>query len=146
MTSQPSSRPSGPPEDSARPGSSEPAGQHGLTVEVSLPRSEVAVVVIEGELNADTAAALRDRLTEQLHLGRRYLILDLTGVPFMDSSGLNTVMRAQQETRRVRGSLRLAAPAPAVSRLIELTGVAMTVPVHGSVDEALAEHRRQVDG
>lgn len=116
---------------------------HTLTVEVSLPRSEVAVVALGGELDVDTATELHYQLANQLHHGRRHLVLDLGDVPFMDSSGLNIVIRAQQETRRIDGSLRLAAPTPAVRRVLELTGVSLTTPVHDSVDRALAAHDGQ---
>ncbi|MCD0483851.1 STAS domain-containing protein [Streptacidiphilus sp. ASG 303] len=117
-----------------------------MTVEVSVPDPDVAVVAITGELDVDTATELHFQLANQLHHGRRHLVLDLADVPFMDSSGLNIVIRAQQETRRAEGSLRLARPTPAVRRIIDLTGVSITTPVHDGLDEALAEHRREVHG
>ncbi|AXI81152.1 STAS domain-containing protein [Peterkaempfera bronchialis] len=117
-----------------------------MTVEVHLPEPELAVVSVAGELDVDTATELHYQLANQLHHGRRHLVLDLTAVPFMDSSGLNIVIRTQQETRRVGGSLRLAGPTAAVRRIIDLTGVGITTPVHDTVDEALARHRGEAAG
>ncbi|MGV9348645.1 STAS domain-containing protein [Streptomyces spiralis] len=115
-----------------------PIAQNPLSVEVTVEREDVALLKAEGYLDVDTATELQAHLANQLHHGRRHFLLDLTGVPFMDSSGMNIILRVYQEVRDRPGSVHIIAPAPAVRRVLDLTGVSITVPVSETVDEALA--------
>jgi stage II sporulation protein AA (anti-sigma F factor antagonist) len=111
--------------------------QNPLSVEVTLPREDVALIVVEGYLDIDTATEFQHHLANQLHHGRRHFLIDLSGVPFMDSSGMNIVLRIYQEVREISGSVHIISPAPAVRRVLDLTGVSITVPVSDSLDAAL---------
>ncbi|MEU6406649.1 STAS domain-containing protein [Streptomyces sp. NPDC046985] len=112
--------------------------QNPLSVEVTVPREDIALLVVEGYLDVDTATELQAHLANQLHHGRLHFLLDLTGVPFMDSSGMNIILRVYQEVRERPGSVHIVSPTPAVRRILDLTGVSLTVPVSDSVDDALA--------
>ncbi|MEU0684090.1 MULTISPECIES: STAS domain-containing protein [Streptomyces] len=114
-----------------------PIAQDPLSVEVTLPREDVALVTVEGYLDVDTATEFQHHLANQLHHGRRHFLLDLSEVPFMDSSGMNIILRVYQEARELPGSVHIISPTPAVRRILDLTGVSITVPVSDSVDEAL---------
>ncbi|MFE1860018.1 STAS domain-containing protein [Streptomyces anandii] len=120
--------------------------QNPLSVEVTLPRKDVALLTVEGYLDVDTATELQAHLANQLHHGRRHFLLDLSGVPFMDSSGMNIILRVYQEVRELPGSVHIIAPAPAVRRILDLTGVSITVPVSETVEDALALADRQPAG
>ncbi|MFI8189134.1 STAS domain-containing protein [Streptomyces sp. NPDC085946] len=115
-----------------------PIAQNPLSVEVSLPRDDVALLKVEGYLDVDTATEFQHHLANQLHHGRRHFLLDLTAVPFMDSSGMNIILRVYQEARELPGSVHIISPTPAVQRILDLTGVSITVPISQSVEEALA--------
>ncbi|MGW0337484.1 STAS domain-containing protein [Streptomyces sp. NPDC003011] len=112
--------------------------QNPLSVEVTLPREDVALIAVEGYLDVDTATEFQHHLANQLHHGRRHFLLDLSAVPFMDSSGMNIILRVYQEARGIPGSVHIISPAPAVRRILDLTGVSITVPVSENLDEALA--------
>ncbi|MER7488040.1 STAS domain-containing protein [Streptomyces sp. NPDC126497] len=114
-----------------------PIAQDPLSVEVTLPRDDVALLTVEGYLDVDTATEFQHHLANQLHHGRRHFLLDLSAVPFMDSSGMNIILRVYQEARELPGSVHIISPTPAVRRILDLTGVSITVPVSESVDEAL---------
>ncbi|MGW0080831.1 STAS domain-containing protein [Streptomyces sp. NPDC003393] len=115
-----------------------PIAQNPLSVEVTVPREDVALLTAQGYLDVDTATELQAHLANQLHHGRRHFLLDLSGVPFMDSSGMNIILRVYQEVRDRPGSVHIIAPTPPVRRVLDLTGVSITVPVSETVDEALA--------
>ncbi|MFD7687030.1 STAS domain-containing protein [Streptomyces sp. NPDC059781] len=119
-----------------------PIAQDPLSVEVTLPREDVALLTVEGYLDVDTATEFQHHLANQLHHGRRHFLLDLSAVPFMDSSGMNIILRVYQEARELPGSVHIISPTSAVRRILDLTGVSITVPVSESVDEAL----ERVDG
>ncbi|MDG9717915.1 STAS domain-containing protein [Streptomyces sp. DH24] len=114
-----------------------PIAQNPLSVEVTLPREDVALLRVQGYLDVDTATEFQHHLANQLHHGRRHFLLDLSAVPFMDSSGMNIILRVYQEVREMPGSVHVISPAPAVRRILDLTGVSITVPVSQSAEEAL---------
>ena len=97
-------------------------------------RDMAAVLVLRTEF--------QHHLANQLHHGRRHFLLDLSAVPFMDSSGMNIILRVYQEARELPGSVHIISPTSAVRRILDLTGVSITVPVSESLDEAL----ERVDG
>jgi anti-sigma B factor antagonist len=81
-----------------------------------------ALLTLTGEIDLDTAPALRDALARCLHDGVRTIDVDLSAVTFCDCSGLNTFLEAALLTGAAGGSLRLHHPGRAVVRLFTLTG------------------------
>jgi stage II sporulation protein AA (anti-sigma F factor antagonist) len=108
-----------------------------LDVDVEIRAADTAVVSVGGELDIETATQLHHHLAGQLLQGRRHLVLDLSSLDFMDSSGLNILIRAARDAREAEGDLHLVAPTPAVRRILEITGLTMTTPLHADVAEAL---------
>ncbi|MFB7512023.1 STAS domain-containing protein [Streptomyces sp. NPDC056144] len=109
-----------------------------LDVAVEIRDGRTAVLTVAGELDMETADLLHELLTEQVGKGRRRLVLDLSALSFMDSSGLNVLIQAVNKARESDGDLYLAAPTPAVRRILEITGVMSTIPPHDAVADALA--------
>lgn len=84
--------------------------QNPLSIKVDLPRDDAVLLTIEGELDIDTATELQHHLANQLRHGRRHFLLDVSAVPFMDSSGMNIILRTYQEVRRIPGGVYVIAP------------------------------------
>ncbi|MGW0562527.1 STAS domain-containing protein [Streptomyces sp. NPDC003016] len=114
-----------------------PSQEANLNVEVEIHDPGTAILAIGGELDIDTATFLHHHLANQFLHGRHHLVLDLSALQFVDSSGMNVLIKAAREAREGGGDLRLVAPAPAVRRLLELTGLSMMTPVHADIEEAL---------
>ncbi|MEU5217058.1 STAS domain-containing protein [Streptomyces sp. NPDC020807] len=112
--------------------------EENLDVAVEIRDGHTAVLTVAGELDMETAARLQEILTEQFGRGRRRLVLDLSALDFMDSSGLNVLIRSVNTARESGGDLYLAAPTPAVRRILEITGVTTTIPPHDALADALA--------
>lgn len=117
-----------------------------LAIDVTVPREDVVLVSVKGFLDVDTATELHHHLANQMVHGRSHLLLDLSEVPFMDSSGINIILKAYQEARRVGGSVRLINPAPAVQRILDLTGVTLTVPSSDTTEDALTATGQALEG
>ena len=102
---------------------------------VSGDAGEVAVVRVEGEIDLSNAEQLADALRDARSGAASGAVLDLTEVPFMDSSGLRVLLMAVKE-----GAPPLVAviePESPVARLVELAEVTDRVPTFGSEREAL---------
>ncbi|MFF7975690.1 anti-sigma factor antagonist [Streptomyces sp. NPDC007905] len=96
----------------------------------------VNVVTVGGEIDHDSAPQLLQALTSHDTAAQR-TVLDVSGVTFMDSSGINALITAHQAAESLGGWLRLAGPSPSVSRLIEIVGLRPVIACHSTVVDAL---------
>jgi anti-anti-sigma factor len=107
-----------------------------------------AVLAIAGDLDLRSAELLWPDLERLLdapaagavsvddHLDA--VVLDATGLEFLDSSGLRVLLRGARLAEGGGTAFRLAAPNPAVRRVLELAGAERTLDVRPSLSEALA--------
>ena len=116
---------------------SRPAG--GLP-EAGLPVAGT-VVRLRDALDVATAPTLRERLIGLLRPGMRLLVLDMSRVPSCDSSGLAVLIGAQRRARQLGIVLRLAAPSPAVAKLLRLTGLDRSLTICPDLSSAIAVDR-----
>jgi anti-anti-sigma factor len=91
------------------------------------------VVVVAGEIDLAAVDQLEGAL-DRAGAGGRRLVVDLSGVRFIDSSGLHLLVRAFVRRREAGGEAVLRDPSPTVVRLLAMTGVAGVLPVEGGRD------------
>ncbi|CAM5637509.1 STAS domain-containing protein [Streptomyces atroolivaceus] len=108
-----------------------------LVLTVRHPADSIAVLAAAGEIDVDSAPALRTRALELIRQGSPHLVLDLASVEFCDSSGLNAMISLLRFAKDRYGSLSLAAPQPHLTRLLDVTGVGALIPVLPTADEAV---------
>jgi anti-sigma B factor antagonist len=98
---------------------------------------DTAVIRPRGRLNMVAAPQLRAIVSETVQAGRPTLVVDLSAVEFMDSSGLGALIAGLKTARQAGGDLRIAAPTPQVAMVLELTKLDRVLRPHASVDGAL---------
>jgi anti-anti-sigma factor len=98
---------------------------------------QLAIVVVDGELDVGTAPGLGEQLAPLADTGS-HLILCLAGVRFCDCAGLSLFLRLQQRARAAGGSLHLAAPTASVRRLITLVRLGDVLPIAASPADVIA--------
>lgn len=81
----------------------------------------LAVIALAGELDLSCADDFRAAVEAAGQEGVRRVVVDLADAPFMDSSILKELLRANAELREAGVELVLVAPQPPVQRLLELT-------------------------
>jgi anti-sigma B factor antagonist len=80
-----------------------------LTIEQHVPESnDRALLTLEGRLDAVTAPDLKERLKRLAEEGQVFVVIDMSEVSFMDSSGLAALVSGLKALREAGGSLRLA--------------------------------------
>ena len=95
------------------------------------------VIAPQGDIDAPRAGELAV-LVDTVCTGQcPNTVVDLTGVTFMDSSGLSWLCRVQEHLRSEKAELRIVLSGGPVARLLDLTGLVPVFRVHGSVEEAL---------
>ncbi|MEZ5118007.1 MAG: STAS domain-containing protein [Candidatus Nanopelagicales bacterium] len=97
------------------------------------------VVEVGGEVDVYTAPALDERLGALIDEGQTRLVLDLTGVDFLDSTGLGVIVKALKRTRERGGGLALVVTEERIRKVFRITGLDAVVPLHSSVESALSE-------
>ena len=95
---------------------------NGLQIAV-VQHAHLVVVRLTGELDLDTAPELDQRLQEVAAGGHTNVLIDLSEVEFMDSTGLRSIVRAQYSADSDGRRLTLRRGSPQVQRLFELTGL-----------------------
>lgn len=115
---------------------------------------EVAVVILDGRLVAGEAPSfegadteLFDFLARLVQSNCRQIVLDMTGVPYMDSSGLGTLVKFYVRCGKGSPPVRfaLACPQRKVAEHLELTKLDETLEIYHSVDSALAGIRKKAE-
>ena len=103
-------------------------------------KNNIAIVALKGNLDATTA----DQVTTELGNGAESgstganIIIDLSGIEFMSSAGLRTILAATQDARSAGGDLRLAGGDKNIKRVLDFSGFTKIIKYYDSVDDAVA--------
>ena len=98
-------------------------------------RNGQVVVTLSGELDVADAALVATVLTAAAS-GRHQIIVDLTELAFIDSSGLAALVRARRQARNAGLDVLLAAPQQQVRQMLAITRLAEVFSVHACVEDA----------
>ena len=93
------------------------------------------VVTSQGDLDVQAAPQMLALLMPMMQPGSR-TVIEMSGTPFMDSSGLASIIEAAARARDVDGYLCIAAPSVRVERVLQITGVDTLIDVFDSLESA----------
>jgi anti-sigma B factor antagonist len=96
----------------------------------------VSTLAVEGEVDLASAPALKSAMSARLGAGNTALVLELSGVTHMDSTGLSVLVGIHRRLP-AGGRIAIAGAQANVRALFELTGLDRTFKLCGSVEEAL---------
>lgn len=94
-----------------------------------------ALVAIAGEIDLYTAPRLQSEFTRLLQDGPNRVVIDMSAVEFCDSTGMNVLLSALKRIKEQGGALDVAAPRPAVRKILQVTGLDSVFTVHDEVPE-----------
>lgn len=99
----------------------------------------VLIVRVEGELDMHSASEFRQTIDNALDNNEaKHILLNLSGVDFIDSSGLGVILGRYKRISLLRGQMLAAHIQPQVARIFELAGLLKIIKVFKSETEALA--------
>lgn len=109
-------------------------------VKVGNVEQGVRTISVRGELDLSTAPELEAPLEEALDSGEGSLLIDLSQCEFIDSTGIALIVRAWQrlDSGENGRALVICSQNDQVRRVLEITGLELSIPVHLTRDEALA--------
>ena len=95
------------------------------------------VLSVGGEVDLATAPQLHAKLVDLVDDGVGSIVVDLTPVAFMDSTGLGVLLAAHRRAQAGGPAIRLVCPEGPVLRVLRLTGLVPVLSVHSSLAEAV---------
>jgi len=109
-----------------------PAADFAVTSEL---RGEAATVAVRGEVDVYTAPQLRDELYRVIGDGAKQVVLDLSAMTFIDSTGLGVVVGSLKRVRESDGDLILRSPSRSTRKVLDITGLSRIVEIQGEPEE-----------
>lgn len=100
--------------------------------------STVAVVSVGGEVDVHSAPQLRAEITEQLASDARVVVIDLTQVAFLDSTGLGALVSARTKAGEKGVVLPIVCTSGRILKLFTITGLDGVFDIHDSLASAIA--------
>lgn len=99
-----------------------PTETNALTIDV-VRRDEVTIVSLTGEIDLATQGELRSTLNDLVVAGDVDLVLDLSDVSFIDSTGIGALIGTRRRVHAFQGSLTLVCPDEAILKIFTITGL-----------------------
>jgi anti-sigma B factor antagonist len=96
------------------------------------------VINVRGEIHVTTAPEFSQRLTSAIEAGKTALVLDLSGVEFIDSTGLSVLLNGLRRLHQLNGRMALVADNPTVLRLFQITRLDSTFEIFADRESAIA--------
>lgn len=103
---------------------------------------DTLVFRLRGSLDLATAPTVRAALNDATDNDSHHIIVDLTQLEFLDSTGLGVLIGAHRRTAEHGGSLRLVVHEGSISRLLHITGLIGVFAVYHSLEDARADRGR----
>ncbi len=112
-----------------------------LTIEARRESDEAGVLTLSGEVDVSNVAEVREAALKLVSDDTKRLIVDLSGVTYIDSSGLGMLVGVLKRLRESGGGLAIAGATARVRRLFEITGLEQIFSLYDDMAAALKEVR-----
>ena len=109
-----------------------------LDVESTL-RDGATVLFLRGEIDVYTAPRLRQSIVDLVEAGTPHIVVDMSRVDFLDSTGLGVLVEGLKRIRSREGTLSIIATQEKILKIFSITGLNKAFPIYRSVEDALGE-------
>jgi len=86
--------------------------------------NNVIILKLEGELDVYTSPKLKEKIVTSIKSGIPFVVLDLKGLSYMDSTGLGVMAAGLKRLRENDGNMVLVSPQKIVQKILEITNIA----------------------
>jgi anti-sigma B factor antagonist len=114
------------------------AGDAGRILKINVEdRPEAVIVHLVGEVDLNVSPKLRAALKDLTAAKKPLIVVDMAEVPYIDSSGVATLVECLQSVSRYRGQLRLCQLTKRASGVFEISRLDTVFKIFGTLEEAL---------
>ena len=99
----------------------------------------VCILKLKGRLaSGEAVTQFENAFQQSLAGGHIFLVIDLEALPYIDSSGIGSLVNALRQANKVGGSVKLVNPAPFVAKTLKMVGILSLFGVYESEADAVA--------
>jgi len=98
----------------------------------------IHIFIVSGDVDLKSSTQLRQKLQEALKSKPSGLLIDLKACPYIDSSGIATLVEALQTLRSTNGKMAIASPSQRVKDIFEIAHLDGIFPMFPSYETAIA--------
>lgn len=102
----------------------------------------IILKILETRIDSKMAPELKKEFLAVIVQDTPNIIIDLSAISYMDSSGLGTLLFARRQAERFQGKFVIANPGPKVQKLIEIAHLTQTLMIFNSLDEAIKVYKK----
>ena len=100
-------------------------------------RGPVALLALQGKLDAGTANKLEQKLLATIDGGNTQLLLNCSGLDYVSSAGLRVLLMAAKKLKPVNGKILLSCLKPHIRDVFDIAGFTTIFPIHETDEQAL---------
>jgi anti-sigma B factor antagonist len=115
-----------------------PVAVGAFRIEEDHPKEGLVLLSIHGEADLHVASELRNHLSAAMGTGTSSLVVDLSGVTFIDSMGLGALLGSMKRLQARGGEFRLVVPEGESRRIFEMTLLDRVFELHPTREAAVA--------
>jgi anti-sigma B factor antagonist len=109
-----------------------------MSIDLQLDKAgDVVTIIVSGDIDMSSSTKMRDVLTPLFQDDNKVIIVDLSGVSYMDSSGIATLVEGLQWSHASKNKFRLAALTPGVKDVFEIARLLTVFEVFDTKEQAL---------
>lgn len=101
--------------------------------------NNVTILKLEGDLDVYTSPKLKEKIVTLIDAERPFVVLDLKGLSYMDSTGLGVMAAGLKRVRENDGNMVLVSPRKIIQRILEITNMDVSLKIYQSSEEAIAK-------
>jgi anti-sigma B factor antagonist len=99
----------------------------------------VCILKLKGRLTSGEAVSqFENAFLQTLNGGHIFLVVDLENLPYIDSSGIGSLVNALRQANKVGGTVKLVNPAPFVAKTLKMVGILSLFGLYDSEEDAVA--------
>ena len=108
-----------------------------LKLETRSVDPRASIIDIQGEIDVYTAPQLKQQILDLLDRGVNHVIVNLTGVEYLDSTALGVLIGGLKRLRERDGTLDIICPNTRIRRIFEITGLDKIFDIYANEEEAV---------
>lgn len=105
--------------------------------ETAMSINNIPILRVKGKIIGNSSVSLKNEIDLQVEEAGAQLILDLTGVPLLDSSALSAIVATLQKLRQTDGKMVLLNPQKSVMNVLKVTRLHLVLEVYDDEDSAV---------
>lgn len=103
--------------------------------------NSIPIIEVIGEVDLYNSKDLKDLIDKLIQQGKYKIVINLKGVPFMDSSGIGTIVTSMYKLQKYEGNLKVASIHGSVAKVFKMTNINSSIEVYGNEEDAVNSYK-----